>query len=193
MVSRLNRKNYRCKKLAHIAGFYFRVARITPMNNRIIPARRVELNGSLLTPNRPKRVDQIRPYDLTCYSRTNRCHYPQPRDSEDISKHVDRFFKVMRASRASEEALQIFRDLAQKNPEAYLPDVATTLSNLGVLNRDQKQMEEARKELDETVQIRRELVQKNPEAYLPDVAETLNNIGGALSQAKPYARGQAGL
>ena len=52
----------------------------------------------------------------------------------------------MRASRASEEALQIFRDLAQKNPEAYLPDVATTLSNLGVLNRDQKQMEEARKE-----------------------------------------------
>jgi hypothetical protein len=32
---------------------------------------------------------------LTGYSRTNRCHYPQPRDSEDISKHVDRFFKVM--------------------------------------------------------------------------------------------------
>lgn len=83
----------------------------------------------------------------------------------------------MRASRASEEALQIFRDLAQKNPEAYLPDVATTLSNLGVLNRDQKQMEEARDELDETLQIRRELVQKNPEAYLPDVAETLNSIG----------------
>jgi len=91
MVSRLNRKNYRCKKLAHTAGFYFRVARITPMNNRIIPARRVELERQFADAKPSERVDQIRPYDLTGYSRTNRCHYPQPRDSEDISKHVDRF------------------------------------------------------------------------------------------------------
>jgi tetratricopeptide (TPR) repeat protein len=85
--------------------------------------------------------------------------------------------RTQEAKQAYEEALQIFREFAQKNPEAYLPDVATTLNDLGVLDRDQKRMEEARKELDETLQIRRELVQKNPEAYLPDVAETLNNMG----------------
>ena len=34
-----------------------------------------------------------------------------------------------------EEALKIRRELAQKNPEVYLPDVALTLNNLGLLNR----------------------------------------------------------
>jgi nephrocystin-3 len=44
------------------------------------------------------------------------------------------------------EALQTYRELAQKNPDTYRPYVATTLSNLGILDRKQGQMEEARKE-----------------------------------------------
>jgi tetratricopeptide (TPR) repeat protein len=51
-------------------------------------------------------------------------------------------------------------------------------NNLGVLDRDQDRMEEARKEYTEALQIRRELAQKNPETYRPFVAETLNNLGG---------------
>ena len=70
-----------------------------------------------------------------------------------------------------------YRELAQKNPETYLPYVALTLNNLGNLDRDQNRMEEARKEFEEALQIRRELAQKNPETYLPDVAMTLNNLG----------------
>ena len=60
------------------------------------------------------------------------------------------------------EALQIRRELAQKNPETYRPDVAETLNNLGILDRDQGRMEEARKEFAEALQIRRELALKNP-------------------------------
>ena len=51
------------------------------------------------------------------------------------------------------EALQISRELAQKNPETYRPDVATTLNNLGSLDSDQDRMEEARKEDEEALQI----------------------------------------
>ena len=69
------------------------------------------------------------------------------------------------------------RELAQKNPETYRPDVAVTLNNLGDLDRDQGRMEEARKEYAEALQIYRELAQKNPETYRPYVATTLNNLG----------------
>ena len=92
------------------------------------------------------------------------------------------------------EALQIRRELAQKNPETYRPDVAMTLNNLGILDRDQGRMEEARKEFEEALQIYRELAQKNPETYRPDVAKTLNNLGvldrdqGRMEEArKEYA------
>jgi tetratricopeptide (TPR) repeat protein len=57
-----------------------------------------------------------------------------------------------------------------------VPDVAETLNNIGVLDRDRKRIKEAREELGEALQIRRELAQKNPESYLPKVAETLSNL-----------------
>jgi tetratricopeptide (TPR) repeat protein len=56
-------------------------------------------------------------------------------------------------------------------------DVAQTLNNLGVLDRDQNRFEEAGKEHEEALKIRRQLTLKDPEAYLPDLAETLNNLG----------------
>jgi tetratricopeptide (TPR) repeat protein len=76
-----------------------------------------------------------------------------------------------------QEALKIYRELAGKNPENYLPHVAMTLNNLGILHRQQDRMEDARKELEEGLKIRRELAEKIPVAYLPVVAATLNNLG----------------
>jgi len=78
---------------------------------------------------------------------------------------------------AYDEALKIRRELAQKNPDTYPPDVATTLNNLGVLDGEQNRTEEARMAFDEALKINRELAQKNPDTYLPDVAMTLNNLG----------------
>ncbi|MFC2270001.1 MAG: tetratricopeptide repeat protein, partial [Porphyromonas endodontalis] len=75
-----------------------------------------------------------------------------------------------------EEALQIRRELAQQNPEAYLPKVAASLNNLGVLLHNTNDLKKAQDYQDEALQIRRELAQQNPRAYLPDVATSLNNL-----------------
>ena len=79
-----------------------------------------------------------------------------------------------------EEALQIHRELAQQNPEAYLPDVATSLNNLGNLLSDTNDLKKAQDYYEEALQIHRELTQQNPEAYKPDVAASLNNLGALL-------------
>ena len=41
------------------------------------------------------------------------------------------------------EALKDYRQLADRNPDTYLPDVATTLNNLGMLDgkQDRKEMQ----------------------------------------------------
>src|SRR6266403_1980722 len=65
-----------------------------------------------------------------------------------------------------EEALKTYRELAQKEPETYLPSVATTLNDLGTIDSDQNRMEAARKEYEETLKIYRLLAQTNPENYL---------------------------
>src|SRR5260221_559146 len=81
------------------------------------------------------------------------------------------------ARKKYEEALKIYRELAQKDPEIYLPYVATMLNNLGILDSAGNRMKEARKENEEALKTFRELAQKNPETYLPYVAATLNNVG----------------
>ncbi len=74
------------------------------------------------------------------------------------------------------EALKIYRGLAEKKPEVYLPNMAMTLNNLAVLHRRQNEHETAEAEFTEALKIRRELAEKNPQIYLPNVATTLNNL-----------------
>jgi nephrocystin-3 len=74
--------------------------------------------------------------------------------------------RLERAQRESEEALKIYRELAQKKPETYLPRVAMMLNSLATL-RDTGRIKEARKEYEEALKIYRELAQKEPNIYLP--------------------------
>jgi tetratricopeptide (TPR) repeat protein len=74
--------------------------------------------------------------------------------------------RMEKARKEYGEALQIRRELAQKNPERYQPDLALTLFNLGILDSDLHRMEDARKEYEEALDIRRRLAQANPETYL---------------------------
>src|SRR6266478_2760989 len=92
------------------------------------------------------------------------------------------------ARKGYEEALKIYREFAQKNPDTYLSYVATILNNLAVLHADQNRMETARKEYEEALRIRGELAQKNPDTYLPDVAQTLYNLANLDgAQKRPEA------
>uniref|UniRef100_UPI0024A87E27 tetratricopeptide repeat protein n=1 Tax=Phaeodactylibacter xiamenensis TaxID=1524460 RepID=UPI0024A87E27 len=75
-----------------------------------------------------------------------------------------------------EEALEIRRTLAEKNPDVYLPYVATTLNNLGNLLSDNNEMGQAKAHYEEALEIRRTLAEKNPRAFNLDVCRTAINM-----------------
>ena len=87
-----------------------------------------------------------------------------------------------------EEVLRILRELSKQNPEAYLPDVAMSLTNLGNLLLNTNELEQARACYEESLALHRELSEQNPEAYLPDVAGSLNNLGTLLQGTNELQR-----
>ena len=90
-----------------------------------------------------------------------------------LHKYLTRFDE---AEKEYEEALEIRRELAKTNRDAYIGNVATTLNNLGSLHDDLNRKDEAEKEYEEALEIRRELAETNRDAYIGDVALTLNNL-----------------
>ncbi|EIJ42961.1 hypothetical protein BegalDRAFT_2096 [Beggiatoa alba B18LD] len=85
------------------------------------------------------------------------------------------------AEKYYQEALDIRRDLADKQPAVYRPDVATILNNLATLVADDSSRRaEAEKYYQEALDIRRDLADKQPAVYRPYVATTLNNLANLL-------------
>ncbi|MEV7444242.1 tetratricopeptide repeat protein, partial [Streptomyces sp. NPDC091204] len=74
------------------------------------------------------------------------------------------------------EAVTIRRRLVRDNPAAYLPDLASSLTNLANLQAQNGDRPGALTTITEAVTIRRRLVRDNPAAYLPDLASSLNNL-----------------
>ncbi len=92
--------------------------------------------------------------------------------------NLDRMQNRLDEARQHEEAaLQIYRRLAQQNPDAYLPYLAGALNNLGALDRLQNHLDEARKKFLEALAIDRQLAAQNPAKYLPNMALMLNEFG----------------
>jgi tetratricopeptide (TPR) repeat protein len=84
-----------------------------------------------------------------------------------------------------EEALEIYRNLASKNPDTYEIAVAMTLNNLGWLLNQVRERQEAKKLLQEALGIYRKHAEKNPDdAYKLGVAMTLTNLGSLLTQIR---------
>jgi tetratricopeptide (TPR) repeat protein len=93
---------------------------------------------------------------------------------------------------ASQEAVDIRRRLAQTRPDAFLPDLATSLNNLGIrLSKREEALaasqealaasQEALAASQEAVDIYRRLAQTRPDAFLPDLATSLNASAAMLS------------
>jgi tetratricopeptide (TPR) repeat protein len=82
---------------------------------------------------------------------------------------------------ATQEAVDIYRGLAQVNPQVFLPYLATSLNNLGSDLSALGRREEALAATQEAVDIYRALARANPQAFLPDLATSLNNLGNRLS------------
>ena len=81
--------------------------------------------------------------------------------------------QLQEAEEAYNEALQLYRELAQNNPSAYNPYVAGTLNNLANLYRARNELDKAEEAYNEALQLRRELAQNNPSAYGIDLARTI--------------------
>ncbi|MGV9774253.1 tetratricopeptide repeat protein, partial [Streptosporangium sp. NPDC003464] len=71
----------------------------------------------------------------------------------------------------------IYRELAEAYPDRYRPDLATSLSNLGVRFSALGHPAEALPMTQEAVAIRRELAEAYPDRYRPDLATSLTNLG----------------
>jgi tetratricopeptide (TPR) repeat protein len=74
-------------------------------------------------------------------------------------------------------ALQTLRSQAEANPAAFLPDVAMTLNNLGLLYKSTQQLEQAEAVYQEALTTYRQLAEANPAAFLPNITTVLNNLG----------------
>ncbi|MBF0394756.1 MAG: tetratricopeptide repeat protein, partial [Alphaproteobacteria bacterium] len=87
------------------------------------------------------------------------------------------------ALEATREAADIYRRLAEARPDAFLPDLASALNNLGIRLSALGRREEALEATREAVEIRRRLAEARPDAFLPDLARSLGALGGALGDA----------
>jgi len=76
----------------------------------------------------------------------------------------------------------ILRQLTAANPDAYLPDLAASLNNLGIRLADAGQRQAALAPAREAADTYRQLTAANPDAYLPDLAASLNNLGIRLAE-----------
>ena len=76
-----------------------------------------------------------------------------------------------------ERAFEMRRQLAQQDPDRYLPYLAGSLNNLGTVDRQQNRADEARQHFEGALKIYRQLAQQNSDAYLYYLASTLNNLG----------------
>ena len=75
-----------------------------------------------------------------------------------------------------QEALKIYRDLSEKNPNAYLPVLATSCNNLAILLGSTSSFKDAEKLYREALKIYRDLSEEDPDAYLPVLAASCNNL-----------------
>jgi tetratricopeptide (TPR) repeat protein len=87
------------------------------------------------------------------------------------------------ALRAIEEAVEIYRRLAQAQPAAFEPNLAASLNNLSGQLSDSGDRAGALRAIEEAVEIRRRLAQAQPAAFEPNLAKSLNNLSNQLSDS----------
>ena len=83
---------------------------------------------------------------------------------------------------AIDEAVRIYRTLADARPDAFRSNLAASLNNQSTfLSELVGRGEDALVAIDEAVSIYRALADARPEAFLPDLAMSLSNQSGRLS------------
>ena len=98
--------------------------------------------------------------------------------------------RLTEAEALCREALELRREMAQRNPDAYLPKLAWVLNELGVLCGGTDRYAEAEKLFCEALDIRRALAQRQPDAFRPDAAATCVDLGKLYRKTNRPAEAQ---
>ncbi|KDQ10761.1 hypothetical protein BOTBODRAFT_473159 [Botryobasidium botryosum FD-172 SS1] len=99
----------------------------------------------------------------------------------DISERLSYMDRREEALLAIQEAVALYRQLANDRPAAFNPDLAMSLNNLSVRLSDLGQREDAFTADKEAVTLYRQLANDRPAAFNPDLAMSLNNLSKSLS------------
>ena len=75
-----------------------------------------------------------------------------------------------------QEGIGIYRELAKSNAAVYLPYVATTLNNLGVIHAQQGKFKQALNNINEAKTIYIDFSKKAPIRFKPDIEEIEQTI-----------------
>ncbi|WP_434382228.1 tetratricopeptide repeat protein [Melittangium boletus] len=78
------------------------------------------------------------------------------------------------------EAVELWRALARRNPEAFHPGLADSFTHLSRVLDHLGRHEEALASAQGAVELRRELARRDPEAFLPGLASSLATLGHRL-------------
>ena len=84
------------------------------------------------------------------------------------------------ALEAAQEAVALYRRLAAQHPDAFLPNLAMSLHNLGIRLFALGRRAEALQATQEALDLYRRLAAQHPDAFLPSLARSLNNLGVML-------------
>ncbi len=82
------------------------------------------------------------------------------------------------ARRHFEEALKLYRQLVQQNPDTYLPYLATTLNEAANVARRENRLDDARLRYEEALRDFRQLALEYPDPNLLNTATTLSDLAG---------------
>jgi len=85
------------------------------------------------------------------------------------------------ALEATEQAVEICRDLIRSRPDAFRPNLARSLNNLALRLADLGRGDEALEPIEEAVEIYRDLARSRPDAFRPNFALSLNSLSNCLA------------
>ena len=84
--------------------------------------------------------------------------------------------KYTKALKSYKKALKIYRQLAEEDPQAYLPYAVKVFDHLVSFHRVHNAFSKVWKTSEEVLRTYRQLAEGNPQAYLPNVAKALTDL-----------------
>ena len=109
----------------------------------------------------------------------------------DAAKFLQEQKQYGKSASYCERSLRLCRLLAQSNPQACEPNLASTLNNLAILYKNTQRFTESESLYKEALEIYRRMAHSNPQAFEPDLASTLYNLANLYYKTQRFAESES--